>query len=1825
MKHFTLSRRQFFKASAFGAGALALPGNSLASAAAAAPHAAQAAADQPQGPAIAQPTFNPIATNTTFGPLTDISMGWDGTLWGIDAQGAPHVYDAVNDAWAQHGDGIDAAGHLSSGDIIVFRGSEVVTIGANTVQASPPKPIAAQWPNLPDSFKLGVVGAALDPISRDTVLFNGGRYVFANGTLPPGKLTDLQNWPQTARWKDGLIDGIYERIEPTDVKIYALNSGEAVLISPRLKTASAPVPLTDILDPAALPPGESTGVDAITTFSSDETWFFKDAAVYFFDPFKQSGQSVSAIPPRYLGDLFTNWPATWHPTLRHAPNGRDGNLWSVLPTARGSAIVQHNGDGWSVRAEQADHVGVGQDDTVMLASAQKLWRFNGTGFDAVSQASNLVQVSLGNANAVHARDSNGTIYNFDPTTGALTQNTTAGTATHIATTNDGTLWHAKPNDSNIHRYLTTPNVLQAGIPVKSGLVSTVQKVAATGFGSAHCLTQDLPGKPQAYRYDSPYVFQTEKSYGRGVLGEFIEQGNGLLYVNTRMPGSSPTQPNRNQIAALDAHTGVEVARTPALPSPMQYGQPVFDPANNLVYVCTAPTSDLDNTTPGQVLALDGRTLTVKWAFTTASGIDAAPTLFGTRLCLGDRGGKLYMFDTAAALANAANPAPAWTWQIPVGAAQTHRISTPTFVPDPTGGPDDLIYMSAWSWSDLGTPQANAQIAWAQIAFSGNSLGSYVPLHTFTWNAGPLLQRFLGGPVRGPVNIGGSAAQKLSQALIYNCGDAVIGVGAGPTNVALTLPAGEQVYTGFAYDLDANVVWFGTNAGRLFALNTDMHPVNHTPFSDGSGFRIIETTPVIYKDSRGTTTVLFNVNDTNAGSANLMGFDPATGNVASVPTANTIVTTLSSRVTNGVIYALGVQPAGAIVYPDPQAFGIRVDALPQAERDFIIESQLMQDPDETTTGGSTNPNNPIPPSKARYQTHLTVVDDQKNPQPNEPIKIWADVPNTAITVDGKQFTIGPNDAAYATTQTGIDGSVVIISDAKDMNASALRVWAGFMNPYERIVVYPDHEWHGRASQSNADAGADPNKPDPSKPNLTVTHNYKGTQLFTQDEKSQGTPTNVANAIGQMNKGLALGGSSPASVAGGLKTVHGSNPAAPYVAYTTLGGMHYGANNARAKRTATIATPIGFRLSKPQGGAHTFTPLSHSDARNAIDALQGKPWDPNNPNGTASASTEPATFVIQRGTNIFTDFWNWLKGVVSAIEDVIVSVADDIMVGISFIVNGIKQVFKAIIKVVEDVVNAIGSFFLQLLKLIEDVIEALSVLFHFGEIIWFHNWLKALIKHEINGLKDVLVNNVKGSFDTFIKSGEDAIKAQFDQWRAQITGQSINDLQGGKSSVHSAFNIKDANGNPSSQSVMAGANAQKLKGNLGAGKESSAASSASRATSGAPKSAQDAISDFITAFTNRITGDGDLSAAFAQLKSDFSNLFNSSSGSQFISSALTTLLDLLETVLIALLSVAGAFFDGLFAVIEDLITSALGFMETPLDIPFFSWLYKLLFGSDMTILDLLALVGAIPGTMIFRVATGVYPSQAGLPNPNSLPNGSSTGSSTATTLQRAGAVAPQAAQTDYLKLIRAATGIFNGICIFALGLVSTFSDTFDDAGALPGWIGKAGFVLGLIVAGLSVPAIYTDPSNISKFDWASFGVSAFIALAGGVGLFIENAATARILSVVLAFDNACCLAFIIYAYIDDGDRDSAAIAGFIGNIFSVIPGLVNPAKYLGVAGKALAIFADVVGNLAWMGTTIAAAFSYLGSSPRPLRRLFFPFVPHAPRPVQAHPLAMNSAAP
>ena len=54
----------------------------------------------------------------------DIAAGWDGSVFVVDAAGAPHVYDSVQDRWAVYGAGIDA-GCVFDGVPYLFRGPEV--------------------------------------------------------------------------------------------------------------------------------------------------------------------------------------------------------------------------------------------------------------------------------------------------------------------------------------------------------------------------------------------------------------------------------------------------------------------------------------------------------------------------------------------------------------------------------------------------------------------------------------------------------------------------------------------------------------------------------------------------------------------------------------------------------------------------------------------------------------------------------------------------------------------------------------------------------------------------------------------------------------------------------------------------------------------------------------------------------------------------------------------------------------------------------------------------------------------------------------------------------------------------------------------------------------------------------------------------------------------------------------------------------------------------------------------------------------------------------------------------------------------------------------------------------------------------------------------------------------------------------------------------------------------------------------------------------------------------------------------------------------------
>jgi hypothetical protein len=1007
-----------------------------------------------------------------------------------------------------------------------------------------------------------------------------------------------------------------------------------------------------------------------------------------------------------------------------------------------------------------------------------------------------------------------------------------------------------------------------------------------------------------------------------------------------------------------------------------------------------------------------------------------------------------------------------------------------------------------------------------------------------------------------------------------------------------LPSG-SVVTGFTYDDGTREgsgftgqppapsrLWFGDSNGNLWALDETMNAADGAPVQvdERPDLKLtVQSTPVLYKDPKGGLTVLFGVFDpTGTLPSGLWGYDPASRNVASVATGITYVDVLSPSVTNGVIWAGGNAVVANGNVPS-QVFGIRVDELPQALRDFIIESQLMQDPDPSATGGSKDPSNPIPPSVARYHTHLTVVDDLKAPRPHEPVKIWADKPDTVITVDGQPFTVGPGDTQYAAVKTGLDGSLVIVSNATDLFASALRVWASFMDPYERIVVNPDQEFHARVTTAHGNTNDD----DPDKVNLQTAHNYNGQPLFTSDEKSQGQPQNCADAVGQMNKGVGLsGGGSKATFVKGMRAITGGYSMAEvgatpqpdkYLAYADLTGASHFPTNIPARRPANVAAPVGLRFARPQDGRSSppaFATIHHTDALAAIDRLPSPKPDAPWLKPVSSARGAGSTGVVRHTEDIFTDFWNWLKGAVQQaaafITDIIVAVGEDVVVGIRMIVNGVEQVFKAVIKVIEDIAAAIGSFFQMLEKLIEDVVAALSVLFNFGEIMWTHRWLVKQFNQQVSGLAATIKNNVVPAVDGFFKKGEDPIKDFFNTLRSELSpNDQINNLRGSGATPHSMFTIGPNGGAATSHAPQCTWGMQNLKSGLPAATDTGHARPA--------RTAGDPLGDFIKAFTARLTGDGDLSAVLGQLKSDFGNLFKAHSAQQFLITLLRSLLDILETLLIGALAITNAFVDGFLALIDDAISAVMNVLSTPIQIPVLTWLYETVFGEPLTFLNAATLVAAIPATIIFRVVEGQYPSQA-------LPSVAVTGMSS-----------PTAASPVVQRML----AYFNAMFALAQGLCSAIGDSMGTKA--PPNIDKMTAGLGLFTAALGTPAISSD--SPSTDDWVVFGLGSAWALAGVFALGDFQLADEAVLPWCTGAMGCVSLIAVIVAFVENGHHDVTANAGLANGIASAAPAMFNPVKLAPEPGPLLLGVLDFLG-----GITVAITDLIMGfSEPAPPRAL------------------------
>ena len=185
------------------------------------------------------------------------------------------------------------------------------------------------------------------------------------------------------------------------------------------------------------------------------------------------------------------WPASWHPVLQHAPSGRSGGLWAA--TTAGS-VLSHDGTRWTVQPGTATSVSAGVDGAVFAvpqSNPQQLAEWTGGGWRNVAQhPSNLTQVAVGSQGQVWTRDSGNAVHQL--TQSGLQAVPLVGSAAHLSANYDGTVWSCTGSVPAAFRFVSEGNAP----PVSIGAQASVHKVASTGFGTAHCLTQQGSDRPR---------------------------------------------------------------------------------------------------------------------------------------------------------------------------------------------------------------------------------------------------------------------------------------------------------------------------------------------------------------------------------------------------------------------------------------------------------------------------------------------------------------------------------------------------------------------------------------------------------------------------------------------------------------------------------------------------------------------------------------------------------------------------------------------------------------------------------------------------------------------------------------------------------------------------------------------------------------------------------------------------------------------------------------------------------------------------------------------------------------------------------------------------------------------------------------------------------------------------------------------------------------------------------------------------------------------------------------------------------------------------------
>ncbi|MXV50306.1 hypothetical protein GS399_04925 [Pedobacter sp. HMF7647] len=297
----------------------------------------------------------------------------------------------------------------------------------------------------------------------------------------------------------------------------------------------------------------------------------------------------------------------------------------------------------------------------------------------------------------------------------------------------------------------------------------------------------------------------------------------------------------------------------------------------------------------------------------------------------------------------------------------------------------------------------------------------------------------------------------------------------------------------------------------------------------------------------------------------------------------------------------------------------------------------------------------------------------------------------------------------------------------------------------------------------------------------------------------------------------------------------------------------------------------------------------------------------------------------------DGYNWLKTKWDEVTDFFVDLAED---GYHLLVKLEGKIYKFLIDCASAVVNALEFVFNQIKVFFEDLIKYLGFLFNWGDIVRTHKVLKNVLKlYALNAVANIettktQIQNCFNDLDNNINNW--AGVPQYDQNMGDYTAPDGSDAHQTAQSQWGVHHVK---------------------------------SNSSGLTTSYDKP-YDQAEDLIDDLLDLVQAEGQVITGVYDKIKDLADNFSSLTAAEVIQRVI-------DILAVAMIDTAKDIVIAIVNLFETLLEGFMDILDAPISIPVISWVYRRETGDDLSILDLICLVSAIPTNVIYKLINNDSP--------------------------------------------------------------------------------------------------------------------------------------------------------------------------------------------------------------------------------------------------------------